>query len=314
MAVRSLKLWEPLNPGDLVDVVAPGFAIPQDKLLGARLFLENLGLKARIPQDIFGSDILCSNSDAVRLRHLKQAFTSKDSKAVWCLRGGYGAIRILEGFSKIKKPTRNKLFVGYSDTTTLHNYINQFWGFATLHGPLLDRLGQNTLPQNQVSELAELVFGHRHKVAFENLKPLNEAARKKKRIKSCVVGGNLVVTEAHLGTSYMRAPRGQILFFEDIGERGYRVDRSLYHLQMAGYFKNILGIVFGEFVGGEETNGETLVPRVLERFAQEQKFPVFSGVEAGHGNSQRAVPLGTEAELICGERGTLHIHSGAHEL
>jgi muramoyltetrapeptide carboxypeptidase len=330
--------WEPLKPGDTVDIIAPGFSVTEDRLKGAIEFVKHLGLVPRVPKDIFGADILCSQTDEVRLKHLVAALNAKDSKAVWCLRGGYGSVRLIEAFSKIKKPKKNKLFIGYSDITTIHNYLNQFFKFSTIHGPLLDRLGHDythfyrdhkpakavisesgqvvpPIPKEQVDEFKNLIFGKTDKIIFRGLKPLNKAAQKKAVIKASVVGGSLTVTQNHLGTKFARTPDGQILFFEDIGERGYKVDRMLQQMKQAGYFKSVKAIVFGEFYLCDEPNGgPSLVPQVLARFASEMKFPVFSGVEAGHGANQRAVPLFTRAELYCSGAGELHIQSGSQKV
>jgi muramoyltetrapeptide carboxypeptidase len=307
MAKKSVnkKSWAALKPGDIVDVVAPGFSVSDEKLVAGVKFLEDLGLRPRVPSDIFGPDILCAQKDSVRLQHLQKAVMAKDSKAIWCVRGGYGAIRLLEAISKWKKPSVTKLFVGYSDATTLHNYFNHFWGWPTLHGPLLDRLGQHTLPLEQVSEMMDVVFGVREQVVMKGLHPLNAAARKKQKISGRVLGGNLVVTQSHLGTRFAKSPKGSFLFFEDIGERGYRVDRVLLHLRMAGYFQGVKGILFGDFVSSDEPNGGSRVPDVLQRFAEEIKIPVFSGLEVGHGSFQRPLPLNTRAILNCGPRGEL---------
>jgi muramoyltetrapeptide carboxypeptidase len=108
-----------------------------------------------------------------------------------------------------------------------------------------------------------------------------------------------------LGTRFAKSPKGAFLFFEDIGERGYRVDRVLLHLRMAGYFNGVKGILFGDFVSSDEPNGGSRVPDVLQRFADEMKIPVFSGLEAGHGAFQRPLPFNTRAVLNCGPRGEL---------
>lgn len=303
--------WQTLEVGDTVDVVAPGFSIPPEKLEAAREFLTKLGLKPRIPANIFGDDFLCAQTDKVRYELLKKALLATDSKAVWCVRGGYGAIRMIEQIAKLKKPRAPKIFIGYSDSTTLHNFFNQFWGWPTLHGPLLDRLGQHTLPVDQVQECLDVIFGRQDKVTFKGLKPMNAAARKKNKISASVAGGNLTVTQSHLGTKFYRPPRGQILFFEDLGERGYRVDRMLFHLEMAGYFKAVKAIVFGDFLNSDEPTGQNLVPQVLARFAETQKIPVFGGLEVGHGAFQRTLPLATSATLVCGATGELTVATGA---
>src|SRR6185437_7546143 len=247
--------WQPLKVGDTVDVIAPGFRTSPEAVEGAHQFLESVGLVPRVPSDLFGDDVIASQTDDVRFRHLKNALLAKDSKAVWCLRGGYGAIRILEQLKKIKVPTSSKIFVGYSDACSVQNYLNQFWDWPTLHGPLLDRLGKHTLSLEQVNECLDVVFGRIDAVMHAGLIALNSAAQKSRRIVGRVFGGNMTVTQSHLGTPFCRVPRDAILIFEDIGERGYRIDRILVHLTQAGYFKTTRAIVFGEFVGGQEQNG-----------------------------------------------------------
>ena len=305
-----MKSWAPLKVGDLVDVVAPGFSTTNDKLQAGVEFLKKLGLRVRVPQDLFAPDVVCANTDAARFAQFKKALLAKDSKAIWCVRAGYGSIRIIEKIAKIKAPRNPKLFVGYSDACTIHNYLNQFWKWPTLHAPLLDKLGQHTLPLEQVNELLEVVFGNREKVRFEGLEPLNAMARRRQKVRGAVVGGNLVVTQSHVGTPFARSPKGQILVFEDTGERGYRVDRCLKHLEMAGYFRGVKAIVFGDFIGGQEPDGTSKVNAVIERFARERKTPVFRGLEMGHGERQRPVPLGSIAELIAGPAASLAISAG----
>lgn len=311
--MKKQKKWLPLKKGDIVDVVAPGFAITDEALAGAKKFLLSLGLTPRLPEDLFAPDIICSNTDAARFKQLEAALFAKDSRAIWCIRGGYGSIRIIENVAKLNPPAQVKLFIGYSDTTTLHNYFNQFWHWPTLHGPLLERLGLRNLPIEQVTEITDLIFGIKNQIVFKNLLPLNEIAKKKKQIRAKLVGGNLSVTQTHLGTRFARKPKGQILFFEDVGERGYRVDKMLTHMDLAGYFLGVKAIVFGEFLKCEEPGPKniSLVPDVLARFAQEHKIPVFTGIEVGHGDLQRPLPLFTDAELKCGPLPTLTVNSGA---
>lgn len=316
--MKKQKTWEPLKKGDVVDVIASGFSTTPEALEGAKKFLINLDLTPRVPQDLYGADIICSNTDEVRFKHLKHALLAKDSRAIWCLRGGYGALRLIDKLAKLKppkQPKQPKLFIGYSDSTTIHNYLNQFWHWPTMHGPLLDRLGGLARVDEQVTELTDLIFGRQRRVIFKNLSPLNAAAAKKnKKITASIVGGNLAVTQTHLGTRYARQPKGQILFFEDVGERGYRVDKMLKHLELAGYLLGVKAIIFGEFIRGEEPgpNSASRVPDVLKRFADEQKIPVFSGIEVGHGDQQRPLPLGTTAELNCGSKPLLIVSSGAN--
>ncbi len=297
-----------LRPGDIVDVVAPGFRCAPENLRAGIAFLRRLGLTPRAPRGIFGADLLCANSDRRRLEHLTRALRAPDSRCVWCIRAGYGAIRLVAGLMRLTPPARRKLFVGYSDATTLHYFLNHRWGWPSLHGPLLDRLGSGTVRAEELAELKGVLLGGLREVRFAGLTPLNAAARKRLVVRSRVFGGNLTVLQTTLGTALQRSPR-QILFLEDVGERGYRVDRMLQHLSQAGALRHLEAVVFGAFVGGRESDGRTLVPQVLERFAREQSFPVLMGMDAGHGEHQRPVFFNTPAELRCGPAPELTIES-----
>jgi muramoyltetrapeptide carboxypeptidase len=297
-----------LAPGDIVDVVAPGFRCSPEQLAGGIRFLKRQGLIPRVPPDLFGPDLLCANTDAQRYSQLRKALYARDSRAVWGVRGGYGAIRIIQRLQTLKPPAHPKLVIGYSDVTTLHQLLNQFWGWPSLHGPFLDRLGGTNMREEDRRELDAVLFrGERHTV-FADLAPLNAAARRRQLISGKLTGGNLTVLQSTLATALQRRPSG-ILFLEDVGERGYRIDRMLEHLRQAGVLRNLKAIVFGTFLGGAETDGSNLGPAVLARFAQSVAIPVLAGMEAGHGPGQRPVFLHTRAELRCGTDAQLSVRT-----
>lgn len=299
--------WNYLKPGDIVDVVSPGFASTPEEVENAKKFLLKWGLKPRIPNKLIQKHFLHANSDEKRFVFLREALESKDSKIIWCLRGGYGSNRLLPWLDKLKKPHQQKLLVGISDITSLHVYFEQKWNWPTFHASLLDRMGSGKLPAKIEKETMALLFGKTKSVEFKKLKAMNKAALNLKKVKSSVVGGNLVVLQSTLGTPYQVQTEGKILFIEDLGERGYRVDRILEHFDQVGLFKKCKGLVIGEFLGGQESNGKALWPQVFKSWAERLAIPVFSGLEAGHGVIQRPVPLYTEAILSGGKKGSLWI-------
>jgi muramoyltetrapeptide carboxypeptidase len=299
-----------LAPGDVVDVVAPGFRCTAAQLENGIAFLRRAGLVPRVPPDLFGEDLLCANSDAVRFRQLRKALFARDSRAVWCVRGGYGAIRIIQRLQALQPPRHPKLLIGYSDATTLHQLLNLFWGWPSLHGPLLDRLGGTDVREDERAELQALLFGSAPQTLFAHLVPLNAAARRRQQINSRLTGGNLTVLQSTLGTALQRRPTG-MLFLEDIGERGYRIDRMLEQLRQAGVLRNLKAVLLGSFLGGAETDRSNLGPAVLERFAQSLSIPVLAGIDAGHGPYQRPVFLHTRAQLRCGPDAQLAVHTPA---
>src|SRR6185437_2011722 len=302
-----------LEPGDIVDVVAPGFRCTDESLAAGVEFVRSMGLVPRLPRRLFGSDLLCASSDARRLRHLQRALEAPDSTCVWCIRAGYGAIRLIEPLLAARPPRARKLFIGYSDATTLHFLLNHHWGWPSLHGPLLDRLGSGQVARGEIDELRGVLLGDARRVEFADLVPLNAAARERRTLASRVFGGNLTVLQSMLGTPLQRSPK-QILFLEDVGERGYRVDRMLQHLAQAGTLREVRAIVFGSFIGGREADGKDLVPAVLRRFARTQRVPVIVGTAAGHGERHRPPFFNTPAELLCGRSPRLVVGVPRHRL
>jgi muramoyltetrapeptide carboxypeptidase len=293
----SARKWSPLKPGDIVEIIAPASSCAPERLSGAIQFLIDWGLKPRVPRNIFGRDTICANDDASRLAQLKQALLAKDSAAVWCLRGGYGANRLIPDLVKMRAPVDAKLFIGLSDITSLNVFLNQEWGWPAIHGPMLDRLGRGETKPQYLREIKKFVFGEEDEIRFAKLKPMNEAAATTRVLKGPVTGGNIVTLQSTLGTRLQWDCAGKIVFMEEIGERGYRVDRILEHFRQAGCFDKARAVVFGDFTGGEEPDGKSRAPRVMRRFASQLAIPVLSGIQSGHGAIQRPLPLGTASEL-----------------
>lgn len=308
-----MSTWEYLKKGDIVDVVSPGFASTPEEVENARQFLLKWGLVPRIPKGLIQKHFLHSNTDEKRFGFLREALAAKDSKIIWCLRGGYGSNRLLPMLDKLKKPARQKLLVGISDITSLHVYFEQKWKWPTMHASLLDRMGSGKVPAKIEKETMDLLFGKTKGVEFKKLKAMNKAAENLKSVKASVVGGNLVVLQSTLGTPYQLNTDNKILFIEDLGERGYRVDRILEHFQQAGLYKKCKALIIGEFLGGQEMDGRVLWPQVFKSWAARLDIPVFSGMEAGHGIVQRPVPFLTEAVLKGGKKGSLWIEAEGEE-
>jgi muramoyltetrapeptide carboxypeptidase len=301
----SMK-WEPLREGDVVDIIAPGFPTDSSVLAQAEEFLKSWNLVPRVPKNLLKKTLLFSNTDEARSSHLISALKS-DSKVIWCLRGGYGAIRLLPELAKLKRPQNAKLLVGISDVTSLSLFLNENWKWPVLHGPLMDRMALKKVPAGIEKELKKILFGQQDQIEFPRLKALNSAAKSGKKVSASLVGGNMVTLQSAIGTPYDFSFKNKIAFFEEIGERGYKVDRILVHLEQAGYFKSCKGVIFGHFTGGEEPDGKNYIKHVLKAWAETQKFPVYSGVESGHGVNLRPLPLGTSAVI---EKNKLIVDTG----
>ncbi len=300
---------QPLKKGDIVDVVAPGFGCAQEVLDRGLEWLKAQGFIPRISPSIFGEDLLHSQSEKLRAQDLIRALKARDSKAIWFLRGGYGTNRLIPYLKKLKRP--NKILIGISDITSLHSYSLDRWKMPVIHGPLLDRFANNLVSEDIQKEVLQVVQGQTEHVKFENLKPLNKKALVSKTISAELVGGNLKVIESHIGTPHELKLKNRLVMFEEIGERAYRVDRMLFHLEQAGCFKNIAGIVFGQFIHDIESGGAPgKTSELLQSWAEKQKFPVLAGLPCGHDSDQRILPLGTKAILKLGQRPSLIVPTG----
>ena len=312
-AAAGFRSWRPLRAGDLVDLVAPGFRTSWQEVEAAVATLKSWGLRVRVPKPLFGKDVVSSHRDEVRAAHLVAALGAPDSAAIWCLRGGYGSIRLLPYLDQLRpSPQHTKLFIGYSDVTTLHSYFVQKWHWAVVHGPLVNSVAKGSCDTASVTMLKQMIFAQRHEVVLTGLRALNAAARAGGSLVGPVVGGNATVVQSGIGTPYALSGKGRIVFFEDLGERGYRVDRILVHLEQSGFFKHCRAVIFGDFLGGHEEDGESRVPAVLARFAQAQSFPVLKGLPVGHGPRQMPLPLGTLGRLDLQKR-TLTVDCGWRE-
>lgn len=301
-----------LRPGDIVDVVAPASRCSNAELKAGIRFIESLELVPRVPHGLFGQKMpLFANTDQARLSQLKKALYSTDSKMVWCVRGGYGSLRLMPEIRKWKRPARRKIFLGYSDITTLHAHLNQVWNWPTLHGPMVERAGSGRMAARERRALLDLIFGRVDSLEFGGLDPLNARARRSGKVRGKIVGGNMAVLQSALGTSSALRPSGRILFFEDIGEAPHRVDRMLSQFAQAGWFDRARAIVFGHFLLQDARLRRDLWRDVIQRFAATVKCPVMRGLPVGHDpRVQMPLPLNTPAVLCTGQGGRLTVDSG----
>lgn len=285
----------------MIDIIAPASSCSPEDIEKVRDLLVSWNLVPRIPQDILGEDLLCANSDENRFAQLKNALLSEDSNAIWCLKGGYGCARLISELEKLPKPKHNKLFIGFSDITVLHLFLQQKWGWQTLHGPSARQAALELIEQDDIQELKRIIFGQQKTTEFQ-LFPLNSAAKQNAEISASITGGTLSLLQTSIGTSWQVDGKEKILFIEDINERGYQIDRMLQHLKQAGIFAKVKAVLLGDFVGGQEPEGNSLVMPVLQRFAEESSFPVLHCPVIGHGKFNRVLPFGTQAELRLAEQ------------
>ncbi|MBC86508.1 MAG: LD-carboxypeptidase [Bdellovibrionaceae bacterium] len=290
--------FEPLRPGDIIDVVAPASRCDLVDLEQGIIELEKWGYRPRVPKNIFSKKSrFCSNLDEVRAKHLIDALTNDHSKAIFCVRGGYGSQRLIPYLKKLKKPKKQKMFVGFSDITYLHQYFIRQWGWRVVHGPFVCELNGGSLSSSSIQNFRKFLEHPSQEMRFRHLQPLNGLALKRKNIKGRLVGGNLSLLQTTAGTKHTFYGKNKIVFFEEVGERGYALDRILNHMLLADQFKGVKAIVLGSVTGGDEPDGKNFTSVAIKDFAKSVDFPVLKGLPCGHGKRNLPLPLNSLAEL-----------------
>lgn len=274
-----------------IHLIAPSYPISEEDVDRAKSYFETLGIQVTVPLNLLGKDLLCANTDAMRLAHLQRALDDSSADVIWLLYGGYGLTRLVPHLFQMKNPEKEKLFIGYSDGTALHVFLNQAWNWRSLHGPGALQVVKHTVGA-QTTEVAMHVAreGLSHYIP-PSLKPFNTQAREMSSLSGKLTGGNLCILQCSIGTNWQLNPSGKILFLEDVDERGYRIDRMLTHLQQANRLEGLKAIILGDFVKGLEPNGTSLVLPVLKRFAENIDLPIFYLPGCGHGTENFPLPF-----------------------
>jgi muramoyltetrapeptide carboxypeptidase len=232
-----------------------------------------------------------AGDDKRRFTELIAALTNPEIKAVFCARGGYGAMRLLPKLASwaLEYPIPAKPLVGFSDVTALHQWL-QSNGIVSLHAPVLVQLPR--LPTETPKRLFSLL---------ESTAPAAPLVGTETYVGGTVeghlLGGNLSVFTRLLGTPFMPPLDGGILLLEDLSEQPYRLDRMWTHLELAGVFRRIRGIVLGQFLGCEPRDGSFSATEVLRELAAATGVPCASGFAIGHGDVNQPVPLGIPVRL-----------------
>ncbi len=285
-----------LSAGDFVEIIAPASRCTDEQLQNLKALLTSWQLNCIVSDNIFGEDLLCANTDEIRFKSLSRALENPKTKAIICARGGYGCMRLIPELTKLTQPKSPKLFVGMSDITALNLYLQQQWGWPILHGALsIDKFSPES-----IAAAKSILFDDMNQMELTGV-PLNALAEKNQTVESTITGGNLCLVQAGIGTAWQMDASHKIIFLEEINERGYRVDRMLEHLRQAGIFKQATAILLGDFLGGNEPDGSTLVEAVLQRFAKNCQLPVIKITGLGHGFTNFPLPLGTRVKLQLGK-------------
>ncbi len=240
-------------------------------------------------EGVFDREGFLAGSDARRLAELHAALADPGVDAIACARGGYGAMRLLPSIDLELVRSSRKLLVGFSDITALHA-VWQRAGLRSLHGSMISALGRSS--EGRVERWTRAVEDH---VPFTGH---GAALRTRGRVTAPLVGGNLAVLAALVGTPFATPVDGCVLLIEDVGEAPYRVDRMLTSLRLAGVLDRVAGVLVGDFTRCDPREDQRSVDEVLADRLGDLPVPVLGRVPIGHGDDENwEVALGGLVDL-----------------
>jgi muramoyltetrapeptide carboxypeptidase len=297
-----------LRPGDPVMLVSPSGPMRPEDLAPGIALLESWELRVSVAPHAHSRHGFLAGTDAERLADLNAALADPEIRGVVCTRGGYGAQRIVDGIDLAAVRADPKLVVGFSDITAVQLALWRGARLGSVHGPTPRRLAQ-LAPECAESMRRAVMTADPVVIASD---PAEETApvRVPGTAGGILLGGNLCLVAASLGTPDMPDLTGAILLMEDVQEPPYKVDRMLTHLRRAGALDRVAGIAVGQFTECADEWPVSIVDVLTERLG-DLGVPVLGGLPIGHGSGQLTVPVGVPAVLDAGA-GTLHVEPAVH--
>ncbi|MBU0462469.1 MAG: LD-carboxypeptidase, partial [Proteobacteria bacterium] len=276
-----------LSPGSRLGVCAPSACFDIEKLnLGIQI-LEKLGFKVKVPEEIFGKKRYLAGDDIARANVINRLFLDPDIDGIICARGGFGAIRTLDHLNWNIIKENPKPFIGFSDNTAILLSIIGETGNVVIHGPTVVSLAN--AQKATIDAFYKTLTG-----CFDKIDMSNARIIKAGKCIGVLKGGNMATISHLLGTRFQPDFKESVLFFEDIGEPAYKIDRMLTQMKMAGLFEGIRGVIIGSF---ENCDNDEYVEEILSEIFEEYNVPVLSGLDSGHGKVNLSLCMGIRIKM-----------------
>ncbi len=287
-----------LQPGDTVGIVAPASNITRAALEAGCAALQGLGYNPVYLDSILDQDLYFAGSHQRRTRELEEMFVRDDVRAIFCARGGYGTNYLVTALDPQKIIPHRKIFVGYSDVTTLLTCFCDTAGFVTFHGPMVAKDFAHIDGVHLPSWHAALSGISEWEISDDSgMEPLAEGSAE-----GILYGGCLSMLAASLSTPHEIRTNGTILFLEDVNTKPFQIDRMLMQLKLGGKLTGVKGIIFGEMLDCVQPNGQNYsLKDVVMRVIGDLGVPVAFGLRSGHVSRRNiTLPLGVRASLKVG--------------
>jgi len=298
--MKSIKPKK-LQKRDLIGIVSPASSLDDPtKIEKGVNYLEGLGYRVILGKNVGKYNGYLAGTDRERADDLHSMFTNKNVKAIFCLRGGYGASRLLDKIDYKLIKNHTKIFVGYSDISALHLAIFYKTGMITFAGPMVgvdffEDVSSFTEEMFWKLITSNKKFGRVENPDDENILCLNPGS-----VTGKIVGGNLSVIAGLIGTEYFPDLKDKILFIEESGEVPYKIDRMLNQFRLSKMFHGMKGMIIGSFKDCNELDPEkrtlTLGEVITEYFSKLEK-PVVYNFRHGHIKNNITIPIGASIRL-----------------
>ncbi len=306
----STKLIKPrrLKIGDTIGLIVPASPVSEEKIQKTVANLEGAGFKLKFGKHTRANNGHLAGTDQERLEDLHAMFADKTVDAIWCIRGGYGCTRLLPNLDFKLIKANPKIFIGYSDVTALHQAIHQATGLVTFHGPVgasdfteyTKEATMRTLMEGKSTQVIVPCNENQQKddLAYQ-VQILREGVATGK-----LIGGNLSLMAALVGTKHQMDFKNKLVFIEDVGERPYSIDRMLTHLLQGSNLHEATGMALGIFEDCQPKNEQysmSLIDTLKDKLMG-LNIPLIYGLSFGHISNQFTLPVGIEARLDVGAK------------
>lgn len=291
---------EPLRQGDWVGLVAPSSPISPQECFRCKNQLEKMGYHVLVASALEKNEPIygyLAGEGIVRGKDLNHMFENSKVKGIFCVRGGYGASQILPYLDYEMIRNNPKVFVGYSDVTSIHSMLQKYCNMVTFHGPMVktDLLSGEEYTMNSFYKAINM----EDKIFFENPDGRDFSVLREGRAIGKLVGGNLSVLARSAGTPFAPCTWNGILFLEEIGESIPRIDMYLTQMKYAGMFAGVRGILLGNFTqcNNDRYNSDLQIESFLEQWFRKLAVPVMGNIYSDHRSPMGTMPLGAWCEM-----------------
>ncbi len=295
--MKKLKC-KPLNVGSKIGVIAPASPVNDEAVIKAGVgILEALDYQVVLGETVHPLNGYLAGSDLERRADLERFWWDDSVEAIWCLRGGYGSVRLLPDlyFGLIER--NPKILIGFSDITGIELGLWKQTRLVTFHGPVLTTLNSEFSTNSAVQMLSGKLVGET--LPWPGTQKQNYIAFREGVVSGPLLGGNLALVSSLLGTNYFPNLEGAILFLEETEEAPYRIDRMLTQLILNGTLDTVAGIIIGRCNPIEGKPEEDIIRTFAERLSK-LKCPIAYGFPIGHIPEQWTIPQGVSAEVDFG--------------